>query len=200
MRGSVLLACVTLATLAGRPAWAADRIDVGLLLGSTRATDEGTVLQFDRGRTFEAAFAWHIRTSDRLRVSFELPLLATPAVEVATAGASLPLEYASLFLTPGVRFTAMPKAAVSYWGAIGGGFARYSERNLKRDKSPNPGQQDTNSGALQIGGGVDVRGFGWLGFRGEVRDVFTGPRNFSVATPKPRVHNVSVAGGLVVRF
>jgi hypothetical protein len=33
-----------------------------------------------------------------------------------------------------------------------------------------------------------------------VRDVFTGAGNFSIATPKPRVHNVNVAGGLVVRL
>jgi hypothetical protein len=30
---------------------AQSRFDVGLLLGSTRATDEGAVLQFDRGTT-----------------------------------------------------------------------------------------------------------------------------------------------------
>lgn len=31
--------------------------------------------------------------------------------------------------------------------------------------------------------------FGWLGFRGELRDIYTGPRNFSLATPHPRVHD-----------
>lgn len=36
---------------------AQSRFDVGLLLGSTRATDEGAVLQFDRGTTYQATFA-----------------------------------------------------------------------------------------------------------------------------------------------
>lgn len=40
----------------------------------------------------------------------------------------------------------------------------------------------------------------WLGFRGEVRDVYTGARNFSLATPAPRVHNIVTSGGLVLRF
>jgi len=56
------------------------------------------------------------------------------------------------------------------------------------------------SGAVQFGGGVDVRALTWFGFRGEIRDVFTGARNFSIPTPGPRVHNVVVAGGLVIRF
>lgn len=200
MPRSVLALLAVGMVFTARPLRAADRMDVGLLLGSTRATDEGSALQFDRGRTFQATPAWHVWAQDRVRVSIELLFLATPAVEVATAGASLPLEYASLFLVPGVRVTGGPNRAISVWGAAGGGFARYSERNLKQDTSPNPAQQDTNSGALQLGVGVDLRGFGWLGFRGEVRDVLTGARNFSIPTPRPKVHNVSVSGGLIVRL
>ena len=43
---------------------AQSRVDVGLLLGSTRATDEGAVLQFDRGTTYQATFAWRIVSTD----------------------------------------------------------------------------------------------------------------------------------------
>ena len=109
-------------------------------------------------------------------------------------------KYASLYVTPGVRVTFLPDAMVSFFGALGGGYARYSESKLKADRSANPGQRDTNAGALQLGGGIDVRGFGWLGFRAEVRDVYTGARNFSIPTPGARVHNVIGSGGLVVRF
>jgi len=111
-----------------------------------------------------------------------------------------PLEYASLYLTPGVRVTIRPRSAVSVFGAVGAGYARYTESQLRADRSPNPAQQDTNAGAIGFGGGVDVRGIGWLGFRGEVRDVYTGARRFSIATPGRRVHNVVASGGLVVRF
>jgi len=82
--------------------------------------------------------------------------------------------------------------SISFFGAVGGGYARYSESKLRADRSPNLDQRDTNAGALQVGGGIDIRGFGWLGFRGELRDVYTGPRNSSISTPGPRVHNVSV--------
>ena len=179
---------------------AQSRFEVGLLLGSTRTTDEGTVLQFDRGTTYQATLAWPVWRSDTAELSVEVPFIASPAFTVVPPRASVPLEYASLYLTPGIRVTALPKADVSFFGAIGGGYARYSESKLKADRSPNLGQRDTNAGALQVGGGVDIRGFGWLGFRGELRDIFTGARNFSLATPGPRVHNVILSGGLVVRF
>jgi len=179
---------------------AQNRFDVGLLLGSTRTTDEGAVLQFDRGTTYQATFAWPVWRTDAAELSVEVPFIASPALTVVPPRASVPLEYASLYLTPGIRVTALPKADVSFFGTIGGGYARYSESKLKADRSPNLDQRDTNAGALQVGGGVDVRGFGWLGFRGELRDIFTGARTFSLATPGPRVHNVILSGGLVVRF
>ena len=186
--------------LSAAEASAQTRFDVGLLLGSTSVTNEGTVLQFDRGTTYQATFGWRVCRAGPADLSVEVPFIASPAFIVSTPGASLPLEYASLYLTPGVRITFAPDAAVSFFGAIGAGYARYSESKLKADRSPNPTQRDTNTGALEFGGGIDVRGYKWLGFRGELRDVYTGPRNFSIATPGPRVHNVVGSGGLVIRF
>jgi hypothetical protein len=176
------------------------RFDVGLLLGSTRATDEGAVLSFDRATTYQATFAWDVWRGGVAKLSVEAPFIASPAFTVISPGASLPLEYASLYVTPAARLTLWPRASVSVWGSAGGGYARYSESKLRQDGSPNPAQRDTNSGALEFGGGLDIRGFGWLGFRGEVRDIYTGARNFSLLTPAPRVHNVVASGGLVVRF
>jgi len=198
--GISVVASYAMLSIGAVQASAEGRFDVGLLLGSTRATDEGTVLQFDRGTTYQATFAWRVWRAGTGDLSVDVPFIASPAFTVVTSGASLPLEYASLYLTPGVRWTFLPSGQVSFFGATGVGYARYSESKLKVDRSPNPNQRDTNAGALQFGGGIDVRGFGWLGFRGEVRDVYTGARNFSIAAPGPRVHNVVGSGGLVVRF
>ena len=134
------------------------------------------------------------------KLSLELPFIASPAFTVLTPGDALPLEYASLYLTPAARVTFWPRAPVSVFGWIGAGYARYSESKLREDRGPNPGQRDTDAGGLEYCGGVDVRGIGWLGFRGEIREIDTGARNFSVPTPGPRVHNVIASGGLVVRF
>jgi len=191
---------VTAGLSVANAARADDRVDVGLLLGSTRATDEGGGLQFGRGLTYQATFAWRFWTKDHLGVSIEVPFLASPAFEVTTPGNSPPKEYASLYLTPGVRLTVLAGGPISAFGTIGAGYARYSESKLRRDGSPNPNQQDTNSGALEFGGGVDVKTWPWLGFRGEIRDVYTGSRRFSIPTPGPSVQNVVISGGLVLRF
>jgi hypothetical protein len=194
-----ILTSVVLAWSCGTAA-AQTRFDVGLLLGSTRATDEGEVLRFDRATTYQATFAFDVWRRDAVKLSIEIPFIASPAFTVVTPGESLPLEYASLYLTPAARVTVWPKAQVAVFGSIGGGYARYTESTLRADRSPNPGQKDTNTAAFEYGGGVDVRGFGWLGFRGEVRDIYTGPRNFSIPAPGPQVHNIVASGGLIVRF
>lgn len=186
--------------MCGAPAAAQTRFDVGLLLGSTKATDEGSALQFARATTYQATFGWHVWGNDAVGISIEVPFIASPAFDVTTAGRSLPKEYASLYLTPGVRVTVLPHRIVSVFGAAGAGYARYSESKLRVDGSPNPAQRDTNTDAIQFGGGLDVRALRWLGFRAEVRDEFTGARNFSIATPGTRVHNVVGSGGFVLRF
>jgi len=196
---SVVLVCTAL-DLGAAQASAQSRFDVGLLLGSTGATDEGAVLQFDRGTTYQATFAWRLWGTDASSLSIEVPFIASPAFTVTTPGGSLPLEYASLYLTPGVRATFLTNAPISFFGAIGGGYARYTESKLKADRSANPSQRDTNTGALEFGGGVDVRIFSWVGFRVELRDVYTGSRTFSIQTPGPKVHNLVGSGGLAVRF
>jgi hypothetical protein len=195
----VMLTCAALDFSAAEVS-AQNRFDVGFMLGSTRATDEGTVLQFDRGTTYQATFAWRVGGTGATSLSIEVPFIASPAFTVTTPGASLPLEYASLYLTPGVRVTFLQNTPVSVFGAVGGGFARYTESTLKADRSANPNQRDTNTGALEFGGGVDVRVFSWVGFRVELRDAYTGSRTFSIQTPRPRVHNVVGSGGLVIRF
>jgi hypothetical protein len=181
-------------------AWADERIDVGLLLGWTAASNEGGVLHFDRGQTYQATFAWHIWTHEDVNLSIEVPFLASPSFGVTPASGPLPTEYASLYLTPGVRVTVPVHHPVSVFGSVGGGYARYSEATKHFDGSPNPGQQDTNTGALQFGGGVDVRALRWFGFRGEIRDVYTGARKFSISTPGAGVHNVVASGGFVLHF
>ena len=182
------------------PASAQDRFDVGLLIGPTFATQESPALEFGRGTTYQVTFGWHVWHRGQTRLSIEVPFIASPAFTTRTPGAALPKEYATAFLTPAIRATWFTGRPLSVFGSVGGGYARYSESRLREDNGPNPQQKDTNTGALEFGAGVDVRGPGWVGFRGEVRDVWTGVRQFSVPTPGHRVHNVSISGGLVIRL
>jgi hypothetical protein len=145
----VLTAC-----LIARSGAADDRFDVGLLLGATTASNEGAVLQFDRALAYQATFGWRFWEGDRVALSVEVLFLASPAFTVTNPDGSLPKEYASLYLTPGVRATLPIRGPLSAFGSLGAGYARYSESKLRRDGTSNPGQQDTNAAALQFGGGI----------------------------------------------
>jgi hypothetical protein len=126
MRSVCLLAFVG-CVLTASAARGDDRVDVGLLLGSTRATDAGTALPFGRGLTYQATLAWRVWRNDRAAVSIEVPFLASSAFEVTATNNSLPKEYASLYLTPGVRLTVPLGGPIAAFGAVGAGYARYSE-------------------------------------------------------------------------
>jgi hypothetical protein len=61
MRVTIMVAVVSaMLGIGATDALAQSRVDVGLLLGSTIATDEGLVLQFDRGTTYQATVAWPV--------------------------------------------------------------------------------------------------------------------------------------------
>src|SRR6266487_3911019 len=180
---SVLAATCVACALWSSPGFAQSRADIGLLGGWSKPSDEGSALQFNFGTVYEASFAKRILASDRIDVAVEVPLLAANSLSIKTTGAALPREYAALFLTPGIRLMIAPRRLISVFGALGGGFASYEESARRADGGPNPGRQTNSTGAVSFGGGVDVRGGSWLGLRGEARDVVTGARRFSIATP-----------------
>ena len=200
MRTALVAAAGLAFSLWSNPGSAQSRFDLGLLGGWTKPSAEGSVLAFNFGTTYEVSFARTIWASDRLDVSIEVPFLATNSISIKTPGASLPREYAVFSLTPGVRLMFQPRRRVSVFGAVGGGFAGHEESALRADGSPNPDRQTNNTGAVSFGGGVDVRSGSWLGLRGEVRDVVTGARRFSIPVPGGRVHNVVTTLGIVVHF
>ena len=68
--------------------------------------------RFDRATTYQATFAWRTWEGSKVAISLEVPFLASPAFTVATAGGTLPKEYAALYLTPGVRLTVHPNGLV----------------------------------------------------------------------------------------
>jgi hypothetical protein len=197
---AILAATCLIGVLSSRPCFAQSRADIGLLGGWTKPSDAGSVLQFNFGTVYEASFAKRILATDRVDVAVEVPFFAANSLTIKTPGAALPREYAALFLTPGVRLMVAPRRRISVFGALGGGFASYEESALRSDGGPNPARQTNSTGAVSFGGGVDVRSGSWLGLRGEVRDVVTGARRFSLATAGDGAQHVIVTLGLVIRL
>ena len=187
--------------LSGSPALAQQpRYDIGLLTGWLKASPADNALSFHVGPNYEATLARQVWQNETVSLAIEVPFFAQNSISTKTPGALLPREYASLFLTPGLRIHLHPERLVSVFGTLGGGYARYSESKIRADGGPNPQQRDTNTGAVQFGAGVDVRGGSWLALRGEVRDIVTSARQFSVPVPDTTVHNVVLSLGIAVRF
>ncbi|MGH9532291.1 MAG: outer membrane protein [Terriglobales bacterium] len=179
--------------------------EVGLLLGGITTPDRTIVpgpgaINVSTGITYQATYARLLKQTERVGIYFEVPFVATPLQDVSSANPAVPLNYASLFITPGVKFKFRPQERVSPFVAVGGGYARFDESEDLVSGVPNPGPRGTNTGVFQFGGGFDVKVFSRISLRGEVRDFYSGRPQFNVATDSDRQHNVVFSGGFVVHF
>jgi hypothetical protein len=104
----------------------------------------------------------------------------------------------SLYITPSFKAKFLPASRISPWVSAGGGWAHFSLPN-----------DFTNKGALQFGGGADIKtSVPHFGFRVEVRDFLSGQPSFG--TPGVGLlgnppngfnrHNVLAGGGILLHF
>ena len=181
------------------PAWA-QKHELGFTLGST-ANDLKTAINVrtTSGRALQANYGYRFAGNDAVAVYGEIHLLANPQRQVS--GASfLTRDFASLYLTPGIRVKLNPKGRIQPYGAIGGGYALYEQSTTTVGGTVNPAPRHLTRGVFQYGGGVDISILRWLGLRGEVRDFYTGSPALNLATLRGGQHNVVASGGFVLRF
>ena len=208
-RTVLLILVVVVLALAGH-AQDGNRNEVGLLLG-IHATPGLTVpnpafddIEFGTGVTFQATYARHLAEHERVRLSLELPFLAAPTVKIETANGSVPLQYASLFLTPGLRVSFKPRAAVSPWLSIGAGYALFEQASELQSGAANFNTALQHTGAVQFGAGVNiptpVRVLFPISVRVEVRDLYSGKPDYNVDTGGGLQHNLVFSGGFAVHF
>jgi hypothetical protein len=129
----------------------------------------------------------------------EVPVAGIPSAKVDFSGtpSSNALKISTVFVTPSLRVKFAPGFPVSPFVSIGGGWAHY-----------NLSGPSMNKGALQFGGGVDIKtGIPLLGFRAEVRDFVTDQPDFGIVSIQTvgspslgRRHSVLAGGGIVLRF
>jgi hypothetical protein len=162
--------------------------------------------QFKTGHqfAFQAAAAYRFADAGPASFYLELPVAVIPSQRVTLTGFSGTLAHInSAFVTPSLRVKLLPRAPISPFVSFGAGWARYSLT-----------QNVVNKGALQYGGGLDVKTlFPHLDLRFEVRDFVTGNPGF---LPSRIVvgnqlftgtlegglhhHNVLPSAGIVFRF
>jgi hypothetical protein len=165
---------------------------------SLRGSPAGTA-QIAADRTLGINYGHHLVGTRVATVYGELEFVAIPNRGVTSATAVVAQNYASLYVTPGVRLKLFPRSRLSPWAAIGGGYALYQESAQLSN-----GQKTTNKllnrGVFDYGGGVDYRLFRLIGLRGEVRDFLSGNPNLNAAPTPSTQHNVVASGGIILRF
>lgn len=196
-----LLACASFSLAQSEP-----KNEVGLLLGALSTGSREIQLptrsraDIGTGLTYQANYARRIVDAKVASLHVEVLFAATPLVEVTSTNTLIPRDYASLFLTPGLKLKFLPGARLSPYVAAGGGYARFAESEFRTNDQPNTGQRGTNRGVFNYGGGVDLRVIRFLSLRGEVRDFVTGNPNFNAPFLSNRQHNVLTSGGIVLHF
>jgi hypothetical protein len=196
----------------------AQKADVAFVAGATFSSDArvheaGTCLtpcnldvKFSSGTDFffETTGAVRLATFKLASLHLELPIARIPASSVTFTNAfGTPQssdELSAVFITPSLQFRLAPGSPVSPFVSLGGGWAHFGL------------PAKNNFGALQFGGGVNIKTrIQLLGIRAEVRDFMTAQPNFvggasgtllppgSQGIPSRR-HNVLVGGGIVLYF
>lgn len=158
-----------------------------------------------RGLTFEVNYARVLRLKPVYSISAEIPAVFNLDEDLGSGGDVVPSGYQQIFVAPSLRANLFPYTAVSPWVSFGGGFAHFSESKNLIYYGTNPATSST-SGVLQGGLGLDLNPwkkgrFERLGFRGQVRDFWSGTPDLPLAdTGKTRQHNYFVSGGVIWHF
>jgi hypothetical protein len=181
----------------------AERHELGLTLGRVFANDDSGAIgriKVKSGMALQANYGVRIAQFDAFALLGEVHLLASPLRELDTSLANLTRDFATLYVTPGLRVKFAPDARISPYFAVGGGYALYEQSTMTTGDEPNTAPRHTHRGVVDFGGGIDVFLLRWLGLRFEARDFYSGKPSLNVRTPGSGQHNVVAGGGVVLRF
>jgi len=173
---------------------------LGGIPGQTRSLQGSAgAAQISADRSFGINYGHRFLDAKIAALYGELEFVAIPNRALTAASATVPQNYASLYLTPGVRLKFLPGSRLSPWASIGGGYGLY-QQSAQLSNGQNTTNKFLNRGVFEFGGGLDYRLFRFIGLRGEVRDFFSGNPNLNAALNSTTQHNVVASGGIILRF
>ena len=181
----------------------APKNELGFTLGGipslSRSTSQES-LDPGAGTAFGVNYGRRFVGGNKVALYGELNLLASPLRDVSSNIGSATKNFASLYITPGVRLKFFPTSAISPYAVVGGGYADYEQSTTRLDGQPNSASRELARGVFDFGAGVDVHVWRWIALRGEARDFYTGSPAYNLTTISGGQHNVAISGGFVVRW
>jgi hypothetical protein len=158
-------------------------------------------LHFGNPIAFDFDYSRLLKTAKVFAFRAEVPVGIYPRMNLNLAKNAVPKDIGALFVTPSLRVNMFANDSVSPWVSVGGGYGRFRYAPvLEFGGLPNPGPSGTNTGVVQFGAGLDVWYWNTWGFRGEVRDFYSGEPSYNVDTNRSRQHNYYVGVGVIHRF
>jgi hypothetical protein len=182
---------------------------LGLMIGAEFIPDHSTAtvpslpVEIGNSEVFQLNFA-HRLAGTNTQIWFEVPAAAGPSHSVRSDNPNTPNSLATFYATPSFRVNFAAQHRFSPWLSFGGGYALFEGSERLRNGLDNV-DRFTSTGALQFGGGVDIRTpiniLVPIGLRGEVRDFYSfDTLDFTTPIRSDHQHNVIVSGGFILRF
>ena len=153
----------------------------------------GVALQVNYGRRF--------LSSRHVALYGEINFVASPtAREITTSLNTATHDFASLYITPGIRVNFRPASRISPYALVGGGYADYEQSLTRIDGGRNPAPRELSRGVFDFGAGIDVHVWRFVALRGEARDFYTGSPNYNISSVSGGQHNIVATGAFVLRW
>jgi opacity protein-like surface antigen len=152
------------------------------------------------GIAYQVNYGRRLLESNMVALFGEINCVASPLRDVSGAVGTATHDFASLYVTPGIRVKFRPSSRISPYAAVGGGYADYEQSDRQIDGEPNQAPRELARGVFDFGAGVDVQVWRFVALRGEARDFYTGAPNYNVASVSGGRHNIVATGALVLRW
>ena len=169
-------------------------------LGGIPALSRSDTPSLDAGSgvAFQVNYGRRFLNGKNVALYGEINFLASPLRDVSSSVTTATRNFASLYLTPGIRVKFRPASRVSPYAVVGGGYADYEQSTTRIDGRPNSVSRELARGVFDFGVGVDVRVWRFIALRGEARDFYTGSPGYNVTTISGGQHNVTATGAFVL--
>ena len=164
------------------------------------ARNDSASLDAGSGLAFQVNYGRRFLNRNKVALYGEINVIASPLRDVSTAITTATHDFASLYVTPGVRVKLRPASRISPYAVVGGGYADYEQSLTRIDGRPNQAPRELARGVFDFGAGVDVRVWRFVALRGEARDFYTGSPNYNVASISGGQHNIVTTGAFVLRW
>ena len=152
------------------------------------------------GVAFQVNYGRRIANRNAVALYAEVNFIASPLRDVSSTIKTASRDFASLYVTPGIRVKFRPTSRISPFVVVGGGYADYEQSLTRLDGRPNKAPRELARGVFDFGAGVDAHVWRFIALRGEARDFYTGTPNYNIASISGGQHNVVATGAFVISW